>query len=47
VMVEVDGTEQTETAITLIDDEKTHNVRIVMGEPVRAEESEPAQQAQA
>jgi cyclic beta-1,2-glucan synthetase len=47
VVVEVDGTEQTGNAINLIDDEKTHNVRIVMGEPVRAEETLPAQQAQA
>ena len=47
VIVEVDGVQQTENAIALIDDEKTHNVRIVMGEPVRTEESVPAQQAQA
>jgi cyclic beta-1,2-glucan synthetase len=47
VVVEVDGTEQPGNAINLIDDEKTHNVRIVMGEPVRAEETLPAQQAQA
>jgi len=47
VIVEVDGTEQTGNSFALIDDEKTHNVRIVMGEPVRTEESEPAQQAQA
>jgi cyclic beta-1,2-glucan synthetase len=33
VNVEVDGVAQTGQAITLIDDEKTHNVRIVMGEP--------------
>jgi cyclic beta-1,2-glucan synthetase len=32
VQVEVDGATQTERAITLIDDEKTHSVRIVMGE---------------
>jgi len=46
VSIEVDGSPQTE--IVLIDDEKTHNVRVVMGEPVKAEESssEPAQQAQ-
>jgi hypothetical protein len=31
--VEVDGVEQGAEAIALIDDEKTHNVRIVMGEP--------------
>ena len=47
VIVEVDGTEQTGNSFALIDDEKTHNVRIVMGEPVRTEESVPAQQAQA
>ena len=47
VIVEVDGVEQQEGAIALIDDEKTHNVRIVMGEPARTEESEPARQAQA
>jgi hypothetical protein len=46
VSLEVDGVGQ--EAITLIDDEKTHNVRIVMGEPVKTEEeSEAAQQAQA
>jgi cyclic beta-1,2-glucan synthetase len=46
VNVEVDGVAQ--EAITLVDDEKTHNVRVVMGEQVRHEEtSEPAQQAQA
>jgi cyclic beta-1,2-glucan synthetase len=33
VSVEVDGTDQKDKAITLIDDEKTHNVRVVMGEP--------------
>jgi cyclic beta-1,2-glucan synthetase len=33
VTVELDGTEQAENAIALVDDEKTHNVRIVMGEP--------------
>jgi cyclic beta-1,2-glucan synthetase len=47
INVEVDGVVQTELAFTVTDDEKTHNVRIVMGEPVKAEESEPAQQAQA
>jgi len=46
VDVEVDGVAQTGEAITLVDDEKTHNVRIVMGEPVKTEES-VAQQAQA
>ena len=43
VNVEVDGVVQ--PAIILVDDEKTHNVRIVMGEPVKSEES-VAQQAQ-
>jgi cyclic beta-1,2-glucan synthetase len=33
VIVEVDGVAQAGEAITLVDDEKTHNVRIVMGEP--------------
>jgi cyclic beta-1,2-glucan synthetase len=33
VSVEVDGADQKDKAITLVDDEKTHNVRIVMGEP--------------
>ena len=40
VSVQVDGAIQTDGAITLSDDEKTHNVRIVMGEPVRSEEPE-------
>jgi cyclic beta-1,2-glucan synthetase len=49
VTVEVDGVSQTEEAITLVDDEKTHTVRIVMGEIAKSEESsdEPARQAQA
>ena len=49
VNVEVDGVMQAEEAITLVDDEKTHNVRIIMGEVPKAEESssQPAQQAQA
>jgi cyclic beta-1,2-glucan synthetase len=49
VSVEVDGALQTDGAIELIDDEKTHNVRIVMGEPVKPEEAaeQQAQQAQA
>jgi cyclic beta-1,2-glucan synthetase len=47
VVVEVDGAQQSDNSIALINDEKTHNVRIVMGEPVRTEESETAQQAQA
>ncbi len=49
VSVEVDGVVQPEETITLVDDEKLHNVRVVMGEPVKTEESpsEPAQQAQA
>jgi hypothetical protein len=46
VNVEVDGVIQAGEAITLVDDEKTHNVRIVMGEPVKSEES-VAQEAQA
>jgi cyclic beta-1,2-glucan synthetase len=46
VNVEVDGVTQAGEAITLVDDEKTHNVRIVMGEPVKSEES-VAQEAQA
>ena len=33
VNVEVDGVVQTDSAFTVVDDEKTHNVRIVMGEP--------------
>ncbi len=47
VSVEVDGAAQ--SIITLVDDEKTHNVRIVMGEVAKTEESpgEPARQAQA
>ncbi len=49
VNVEVDGAAQSEQTIMLSDDEKTHQVRIVMGEPVKREESsgEPARQAQA
>jgi hypothetical protein len=44
----VDGAEQEDKAIRLIDDGKTHNVRIVMGEPAKTEESvdRSAQQAQ-
>jgi hypothetical protein len=46
VSLEVDGVAQ--DVIELMDDEKTHNVRIVMGEPVKTEETtEAAQQAQA
>ncbi|HJU92363.1 MAG TPA: glucoamylase family protein [Pyrinomonadaceae bacterium] len=45
VSVEVDGDPQPK--IMLVDDEKTHNVRIVMGEVAKAEEGEPARQAQA
>ncbi len=33
VNVEVDGVVQTGEAITLVDDDKMHNVRVVMGEP--------------
>ncbi|HEU4431890.1 MAG TPA: glucoamylase family protein [Pyrinomonadaceae bacterium] len=40
VSVEVDGALQPDGAIDLIDDEKTHNVRVIMGEPVRSEEPE-------
>ena len=49
VNVEVDGVVQDGEAIVLSDDEKTHNVRIVMGEKVTQEEpsTEPAQRAQA
>jgi len=47
VNVEVDGVEQKTEAITLVDDDKTHNIRIVMGEPARTEEGEPARHAQA
>ena len=38
--VEVDGTPQPNGSITLVDDEKTHNVKIVMGEPVLKEEEQ-------
>ena len=49
VSVELDGVVQPESVITVTDDEKTHNVRIVMGEAVKAEESssQPTEQAQA
>ena len=40
VTVEVDGVTQPTSSIELTDDEKTHNVRIVMGEPVNKEEKE-------
>ncbi|HKR11781.1 MAG TPA: glucoamylase family protein [Pyrinomonadaceae bacterium] len=40
VTVEVDGVVQKDNAIALTDDEATHNVRIVMGEPVKSEEPE-------
>jgi cyclic beta-1,2-glucan synthetase len=42
VSVEVDGALQPDGAIELTDDEKTHNVRIVMGEPAKPEEAELA-----
>jgi cyclic beta-1,2-glucan synthetase len=42
VSVEIDGATQTDGFFPLVDDEKTHNVRIVMGEPVRTEETELA-----
>jgi cyclic beta-1,2-glucan synthetase len=41
VSVEVDGN-PADGFIELVDEEKVHNVRIVMGEPVRAEEKELA-----
>jgi cyclic beta-1,2-glucan synthetase len=48
VNVEVDGVAQTGNTIDLVDDDKTHNVRIVMGEPVKSEETEThEEQAQA
>src|SRR5689334_12632002 len=37
--VEVDGAPQANGAIELKDEEKTYNVRIVLGEPVRKEEN--------
>jgi len=40
VSIEVDGTVQ--SSIELIDDEKTHTIRVVMGEPVATEEKELA-----
>ena len=43
--VELDGAMQSTAAIELVDDEKTHNVRIVMGEPVLKEEKELATDA--
>ncbi|HEX5890966.1 MAG TPA: glucoamylase family protein [Pyrinomonadaceae bacterium] len=43
VSIEVDGTIQ--PSIELIDDEKTHNIRVVMGEPVKTEETELATDA--
>jgi cyclic beta-1,2-glucan synthetase len=39
VNVEVDGVIQTNAAITLVDDEKTHNVKVTMGEPQTTTES--------
>jgi cyclic beta-1,2-glucan synthetase len=39
VSVEVDGEIQPDGAIALSDDEKTHNVRIIMGEPAKPEEA--------
>jgi cyclic beta-1,2-glucan synthetase len=48
VNIEVDGVLQTDNTIDLVDDEKTHNVRIVMGEPIKTEEAEQQEeQAQA
>ena len=40
--VELDGTAQPTSAIELSDEEKTYNVRIVLGEPVLKEEKELA-----
>ena len=40
VTVELDGTPQPNGVIDLVDEEKTYNVRIVMGEPVLKEEKE-------
>ncbi len=40
VSVEVDGVVQTDGAINLTDDEKTHNVRITMGEPEQSQISD-------
>ena len=42
VSVELDGATQSNGSIMFDGEEKTHNVRIVMGEPVRAEERELA-----
>jgi hypothetical protein len=39
VNVEVDGVAQTGKAITLVDDEKTHQVKITMGEPQMSADS--------
>ena len=48
VNVEVDGVAQTHNTIDVTDDEKTHNVRVVMGEPVKSEETaHQEEQAQA
>ena len=45
VSVEVDGDLQADGVIRLTDDEKTHNVRIIMGEPVKSEEPELSDQS--
>jgi cyclic beta-1,2-glucan synthetase len=39
VSVEVDGVIQADGAIALSDDEKTHTVRVIMGEPAKPEEA--------
>jgi hypothetical protein len=39
VNVEVDGVAQTGKAITLVDEEKTHQVKITMGEPQMSTDS--------
>jgi len=45
VNVEVDGAAQTGQSITLVDDEKTHSVRIVMGEPqINADNADQAEE---
>jgi cyclic beta-1,2-glucan synthetase len=46
VSVEVDEVDQKDKAITLVDDEKTHNVRIVMGEPQISADDADQQEAQ-
>ena len=45
VSMEIDGTAQSSSVIELSDEEKTYNVKIMMGEPVRTEEKELATDA--